>query len=116
MQHIADITENENWITATTLQERYGKKKDYQVVDADIRVSTSDTELTECPAIYREDGDCHFIVAKAGDNTYRPQYFYRTHEMFGKGAPEYDDLATCLVTLLHTQSDHETSKITNNES
>ncbi|HEC28080.1 MAG TPA: hypothetical protein ENI65_00630 [Gammaproteobacteria bacterium] len=110
MTRIADITDNEIWLVETTLQERYGEKKEVQVVDTEIRLYTSDRELTECPAFYWQDGDCHFIVAKADDNRFRAQFFYRIHEQFGTNRDEYDDLATCVVTLLQTQTDHEQKK------
>ena len=107
MSKIPDINDNELWITETTLRERYGEKKDIQVVDTDIRLYSSDRELTECPAIYWQDKDCHLIVVKAGEKRYRAQYFYRGHEQFGTGVDEYDDLAQCVVSILQTQADHE---------
>jgi hypothetical protein len=107
MPKIADINDNELWITETTLMERYGKKKDVQVVDTDIRLYSSDRELTECPAMYWQDNDCHFIVVKAGEKRYCAQFFYRGHEQYGTGVDEYDDLAQCVVSILQIQTDHE---------
>ena len=57
MPRIPDINDNELWIAETTLQERYGEKKDIQTVDTEVRVNSSDRELTECPALYWEDDD-----------------------------------------------------------
>jgi len=48
-----------------TLMERYSEKKDVQIVDTETRLYTTDKELTECPALYWQDQDCHFIIAKA---------------------------------------------------
>jgi hypothetical protein len=106
MPRIPDITENEMWIVETTLRERYGKDKDLQVVDTDIRLHSSDRELTECPAFYWEDNQCHFIVVKTGEKRYRCQFFFRVHQQYGTGVDEYDDLAQCLVSLLQAQADH----------
>ena len=100
MPRIPDITDNEIWLVETTLMERYGEKKEVQIVDTEIRLHTSDRELTECPAFYWQDKDCHFIIVKAGDNHYRAQFFYRLHEQFGTSKDQFDDLATCIVTLL----------------
>ena len=87
--------------------ERYGEKKDIQVVDTDIRIYSSDRETTESPALYWQDNNCHFIVVKAGEKRYRAQFFYRGHEQYGTGVDEYDDLAQCVVSILQTQADHE---------
>jgi len=111
MPQIPDIDDNELWITETTVMEHYGEKKQAQVVDTDIRLYSSDRELSECPALYWHDNDCHFIVIKAGKKPYRTQFFYRGHEQYGTGIDEYDDLAQCVVSILQTQADHErTSK------
>ena len=47
MPQIADINDNEFWITETTLMERYGKKRDIQVVDTDIRLYSYEDENDE---------------------------------------------------------------------
>jgi hypothetical protein len=110
MSRVSDITDTEMWILETTLRERYGTRKEYQVVDTDIRLNSSDRELTECPALYWEHEDCHFIIIKTGDKRYRAQFFYRGHEQFGTGISEYDDLSECVVSLLQTQADHEVNR------
>lgn len=106
MSRISDITDNEKWILESTLRERYGAPKEYQVVDIEVRLHSSDRELTECPGMYWEDKDCHFIVVKTGDRRYRAQFFYRVHQQYGTGIHEYDDLTECIVSLLQTQADH----------
>lgn len=110
MSRIPDINNNELWIAETTLTERYSEKKDLQVVDAEIRLYTTDKELTECPALYWEDNNCHFIITKAGEGCYRSQFFYRVHEQYGTGTDEFDNLAQCIVMTLQTQADHENEK------
>ena len=116
MAKIPDINDNELWIVKTTLMERYGEKKEVQIVDAEARLFSSDQETTECPGIYWHDNDCNFLIAKTGEGRYRAQFFYRAHEHYGCGTDEYDDLAICIVSLLQTQAGHgqDTEKKRNN--
>lgn len=107
MKKIPDFTENEVWTIQTTLEERYKAEKELQIAESEIRLSTTDRELTICPAIYWEHENCHFIVFKAGDKRYRCQFFYRVHQQYGTNISEFDDLAECTVVLLQTQVDHE---------
>lgn len=107
MPEIADITDNEQWIVRTTLQERYGREVEFQLADAEIRLRPSDRELTEAPVIFWEVDDCHFVVFKSGDRRYRSLFYYRLYQQMGAGAPEYDDLTECLVSLLQAQADYE---------
>lgn len=109
MGAIPEFSENEMWLAQTTLQERYGREITPQIVDTELRLRSSDRELTACPALYWEDGDCHFVVCKTGEKAYRCQFFYRLHEQFSTGIEEFDDLAECMVTLLQTQADHASS-------
>lgn len=106
MPEIADITETERWIIDTTLQERYGKPVEIQIADAEIRLTPSDRELSNCPVIYWNEDDCNFIIFKTGDRRYRCQFFYRGYQQYGTGVHEYDDLSECTVSLLQAQADH----------
>ena len=106
MNRIPDFTENEMWVVHTTLRERYGREVDVQLVDTDVRLRSSDRELSPCPAVYWEQNGCHFVVIKAGESKFRCQFYYRLHEQFGTGISEFDDLAECVVTLLQTQADY----------
>ncbi len=57
MSAISDITDTETGIVQSTLDERWGKNKALpQVVDVEARLSKGDRELTECPALYWEQG------------------------------------------------------------
>lgn len=107
MQRIPDFQDSEIWIVKTTLTERYNQDIEIQMVDTDLRLRTTDRELTSCPAIYWEFGDCHFIICKTGDRKFRCQFFYRLHQQFSTGIEEFDDITECIVTLLQTQADHE---------
>jgi len=105
MAEIPDITETEEWIINTTLRERYGKDKEVQYADADIRLNPSDRELSTCPVFYWQDKDCNFVIFKTGERNYRSQFFYRSYQQFNTGVREYDDLSECAVTILQVQAD-----------
>lgn len=107
MSQIADFSDSEMWTIDTTLRERYGEPVPVELAESEIRLRSSDRELTTCPIAYWERGGCHFVVIKCGDRRYRCQFFYRIHQQYGTGIKEYDDLAECVVTLLQAQADHE---------
>ena len=106
MSRIPDFSDSELWTINASLQERYGEPRDIQLAESELRLDKSSTQLVPCPTVYWEDKDCHFIVCKTGDKRYRCQFFYRIHQMYGTGVPEYDDLAECVVSLLQVQADH----------
>jgi hypothetical protein len=106
MSPIADFSESEMWIVQTTLAERYKETVDVQIADSELRLDPYSSELTPCPVAYWEKDGCHFVVFKTGDLSYRSQFYYRVHQMFGTGIEEYDDLSECMVTLLQVQADH----------
>lgn len=110
MSEIPDFTESELKVINDTLQERYGKPADTQRADIELRIYPDDRELTECPAIYWEQGECHFILAKAGKQQFFSQFFYSPREQFGTGRQFYDDVFDCLITTLRVQADHELKK------
>lgn len=107
MPEIPDITETETWVLKTTLKERYGRDVEFQLADAEIRLSPSDRELAICPVIYwqAEDG-CHFVIFKSGERKYRCQFFYKPYRQLSTGVREYDDLTECVVSLLQVQADY----------
>lgn len=111
MNDIPDITETERWTIKSCLDERWGKESiTPELVDVEARLDPSDRELTECPAIYWQQGDCHFVIMKTGEQTYRTQFYYGNREQFGTGIREYEDLADCVVSLLRLQADHESNR------
>jgi hypothetical protein len=107
MAAIPDTTETELWVLKTTLKERYGREIELELGDAEIRLSPADRALTPCPVVHWTAEDCHFVVFKTGDRTYRCQFFYRLYQQYGTGRHEYDDLAECLVDLLQVQADYQ---------
>ena len=106
MPDIPDITDTELWIVKTTLKERYGREVEIQLADAEVRLSPADRELSSCPLIHWLADDCNFVLVKAGDRTYRCQFYYRGYQQYGTGRNAYDDLAECIVDLLQTQADY----------
>jgi hypothetical protein len=112
MAEIPDITDTEHWVIQTTLKERYGRKVEIQVADADIRLSPSDRELSSCPVVFwGDDGGCSFVLFKTGDRSYRCQFFYRGYQQYGTGVQEYDDLSECIVSLLQVQADYAAERV-----
>lgn len=107
---INDFTSEELTLIHDTLAGRYGAPIETQQADIEIGVDETDSELTECPAIYWEHKDCHFILAKAADDKFFSQYFYGDDEQFGTGKQFYDDLHNCVITLLQVQANHELNK------
>jgi hypothetical protein len=110
MQQIPDITDNETWIVRTTLQERYQQEVELQLADSEIRLRPSDRELSSCPVLYWQWGECHFVIFKTGDRNYRCQFFYKSYRQFGTGVYEYTDITECTVSLLQAQADHEATE------
>jgi hypothetical protein len=106
MNAIPEFTESELWIVESTLKERYGRPVDVELAESEVRLDPLSTELTSCPAaVWTADG-CHFVLLKTADRRYRAQFFYRVHQQFGTGIPEYDDISECVVTLLQVQADY----------
>jgi hypothetical protein len=111
MSDIPDITDTEHWTIKTSLDERWGKDViAAELVDVEARLDPSDRELTDCPAVYWQQGGCHFVIMKTGELAYRTQFYYGNREQFGTGIREYEDLTDCVVSLLQLQADHESTR------
>jgi hypothetical protein len=106
MSSVPDFGDDEIKVVEDTLQERYRRPVPVQRADVELRLTPEDRELTECPALYWEDGECHFVIAKLGKARYHCQFYYGLHQQYGTGRPEYDDLFDCVTTLLKLQADH----------
>ena len=106
MSDIPDFTQDELTILNQTLNERFGKEIETQLVDTEVRMYKGDRELTEVPAVYWEANDCKFIIIKKGANRFHNQFFYGVNKQYGTGIEEFDDLHKCTVTLLQVQADH----------
>lgn len=107
MSVFPDFSDQEFKIVYDALAERYGEAKDLQLADVELRFAKDDRELTEKPALYWVDGECHFLIAKLGPFHYHNQFFYRGNEQFGTSRDDYDDILDCAVTLLRLQADHQ---------
>ncbi|QEP44054.1 hypothetical protein D5085_13560 [Ectothiorhodospiraceae bacterium BW-2] len=108
MPAIADFNKNEMWIVNDTLKQRYGTEIDIQFAETEMRLDPHSTALTDCPTLFWSDSKgAHFVIVKVAEGRYRCQFFYRVHQQYGTGVPDYDDLTECVVTLLQVQADHE---------
>ncbi|MDH5327253.1 MAG: hypothetical protein OEZ68_05545 [Gammaproteobacteria bacterium] len=94
-------------IIQQTVNERYGQPVELQLADTELRLDPDSPHLTECPAVYWEARNCHFVISKISDERFHCQFFYGRKEHYGTGRREYDDLAQCVITLLQLQADHE---------
>lgn len=104
---IPDFTEAEQELVTGQLLKRYGKLIPLQLADSELQLGADPQQLTPCPTLYWTERGAHFVVCKVGDGHYRCQFFYSESEQYGTGRDEYDDLESCVVTLLQVQSDHE---------
>ena len=107
MTAIPDFTEAEPKGVSTLLLERYGKLVPVQLADSELQLGTNPTDLSLCPTIYWNERGAHFVLCKVGESRYRCLFFYSDAEQYGTGREEYDNLDTCVLTLLQVQSDHE---------
>ena len=107
MSILPDFSDNEINIVSGAFAERYGEAKDLQLADVELRLSKGDSELSEHPALYWFDGQCHFLIAKLDPFRYHNQFFYQGYEQFGTSRDDHDDILDCAVTLLRLQADHQ---------
>lgn len=107
MNAIPDFTDAERGLAARLLLGRYGKPVSLQLADSELQLGGDPERLTPCPTLYWSERGAHFIVCKVGNNRYVSQFFYSEAEQYGTGRDDYDDLESCIVTLLQVQSDHE---------
>ena len=110
MAQIPDYTPEELKSIGDCLQERYGESIPFEQADIELRLTENDSQVTECPAVYWEKKDCHFIVAKIDEAHYFSQYFYDSEEQFSTEKQFYTDLLDCVLTTLRAQADHERQK------
>jgi len=113
MTTISDFTDNELWIIKTALQERYGREIEPELAEVELRLDPFSPQLTPCPAVYWSEQGANFLIVKAGERRYKPQFFYRVHQQYGTGAEYYSDLTQCVVTLLQVQADHAAKEAAN---
>ena len=107
MTTITDFTGAEHKRVSELLFERYGKFAPIQLADSELQLGGDPSQLTDCPSFYWNERGAHFIVYKVAADRYRCQFFYSEAEQYGTGRDEYDNLESCVLTLLQVQSDHE---------
>ena len=104
---ISDFSKEMQEYVSGLLEQRYGHPVDLQLADSELQLNPLREELTVCPTLYWSERGAQFVVYKVGENVFRCQFFYSPAEQFGTGHDSYDDIETCVVTLLQVQADHE---------
>lgn len=104
---IPDFTVAETGIVEELLTQRYGKRVQVEAAESELRLDPGTDALTVCPTLYFAERGANFVICKLGDARYRCQFFYTDADHYGTGRDEYDDLRTCVLTLLRVQADHE---------
>jgi len=89
------------------LHARYGHPVATELADSELKLDPASDDLTACPTVYWAARGAQFVVFKTAERRYRCQFFYTDADHYGTGRDEYDDLATCVLTLLRVQADHE---------
>ena len=110
MSDIPDFSSEEIKVVEDTIAERFRRAVHVEQVTVELRVDKGDRELTECPALYWQVDDCHFVLATKGRNRFHCQFFYSVRDQYGTGIPEYDDILECVTSLLRVQADHEATR------
>jgi len=102
-----DFTPTELRDVAEILRERYGAPVAIELADSELLLDPAEGAMTECPTAYWQARGAQFVVFKVSEARFRCQFFYTDADHYGTGRDEYDDLATCVLTLLRIQADHE---------
>jgi hypothetical protein len=105
MPGIPDFTEHELDLVRQSVERRFRHPVDVEIADAELKLDPSSAELTTCPTLFWNVGDCNFVVFKIGADRFRPQFYYGHNEHYGTGRPEYTDLAECVTRLMQAQAD-----------
>ncbi|MBI1423884.1 MAG: hypothetical protein GC149_10500 [Gammaproteobacteria bacterium] len=104
---VPDFTKDEIRVIQDTLKERYGHAMEIELAEAEMRLNPALTEMTLCPIVYWEVGDCHFVVAKVDKYHFMNHFYYRLYQTYATEKRRYDDVLDCVVSLLRAQADYE---------
>lgn len=107
MNHAPEFTNDELQLVQEIVNRRYGAELEIQPVTTEIRLNPEDQTLTSCAGLYWEARKANFLICKVDAERFRSLFFYRVHQQYGTGIPEYHDLKTCVTHLLQVQADHE---------
>lgn len=107
MNQLANFTNTELQLVQEIVDRRYATPSEIQEVTTEIRLNPEDQTLASCSGIYWEGRKAHFLICKVAPERFRGLFFYRVHQQYGTGIPEYHDLKTCVTHLLQVQADHE---------
>lgn len=103
---VSNFTELECQLVAELLQQRYQRPVLPELADSELKLDPGSDQLTTCPTLYWSELGAHFVVCKVAPGRYRCQFFYADADQYGTGRDEYNDLGTCVQTLLRVQADH----------
>ena len=107
MNQLLEFNDAELQLVQKIVDRRYGSPIEIQSVTTEIRLHPEDQTLTACSGVYWEGRKANFLICKVGEERFRSLFFYRVHQQYGTGVPEYQDLNTCVMHLLQVQADHE---------
>ncbi len=107
MSVISNFSDSELDIIKDLLQLRFKESVEVHLADVELRLDPASNELTECPAVFWQVRNCSFVVAKSASDEFRCQFFYAPGDQFSTGHSRYNDIGTCVSTLLQVQSDSE---------
>jgi hypothetical protein len=103
----SDFTEVEQQRVEALLHRRYGFPVAAEFADSELRLDPADDKMDLCPTLYWSARGAHFVVFKLAESRFRCQFYYSDFDHYGTGRDDYDDLETCVRTLLQVQADHE---------
>ena len=106
----SDFSDNELKMVRDMLARRYGKPVELQLADVEFQIDKDRAEWSACPAVFWQAREANLIIFKTGDERFSSQFFYDEDSVFGTGIDEYDDLSTCVSTLLQVQADDERAR------
>lgn len=99
-----DFTQTELRDVGEILEQRYGASVALELADSELLLDPAEGAMTECPTVYWRARGAQFVVFKLADARYRCQFFYADADHYGTGRDEYDELASCMLSLLRVQA------------
>lgn len=112
---ISDFSLTQTNVIKEALGERWDEEIELCIADVEVRIYPDDRELTLCPALVWEKEECNFAVIKINETEYKNVFYYRGSRQFGTGIDKYDDLYTCVKTLLQVQTDFLAQELNNTQ-